>query len=163
MRRGCLSALWLLVALAFCCGCQRRHDEPKDYAVGFGQQRLGKSGEQICWILQHAVDGPRFAVVWKADARGATVTADLQGRLYQINGRRVKVDFDKRDVYALQPDYTVLSLWLTDESVQHVLELLRRSLPSPQQPLEQDEIWKWQVAPKLKLVTRGGIGGEGSK
>jgi len=107
---------------------------------------------QICYNLQgatyvgafdRATAEPQFLILWKARRKGES-GSDMNNRITQIHGHKIKVSFTEKAVYALQGDYTLKRLTLTNDETNHILNLF-----SADEPFKFDPIWDKAINPNL--------------
>jgi hypothetical protein len=77
---------------------------------------------------------------------GFTSSRDGHNRLTEINGHRPRLSLANRAVYALQPDYSVRDLELTEPDLSKVLDEMAKLAPI------EDDIWTNKLAPRLCVL-----------
>lgn len=89
-----------------------------------------------------------FVIFWKESGVNlAPVTEDGRGRLMTIHGHVVHPSFSERAAYALQPDYSLHRLELSDLERTRVFDALMK-----EQTIEADSVWTKKVLAKLEVV-----------
>jgi len=121
------------------CSTCRIGAQPVNYAIQ-GDTFEGSLDESNRRIL--------FVILWKAsgDNIGA-VTEDGRGRLTALHGHDVQASFSERAVYALQRDYRLRRLVLSDLEQTKVFDALMKH-----EAIEADSFWTEKVLAKLESV-----------
>ena len=89
-----------------------------------------------------------FVIFWKESGVNLVpVTEDGRGRLMTIHGHVVHPSFSERAAYALQPDYSLRRLDLSDLERTRVFDALMKD-----QTVEADSLWTEKVLAKLEIV-----------
>jgi hypothetical protein len=102
---------------------------------------------------------PLFVIVWKASRFGRSSLGHLDRAVatISINSHTMTPSRAKKAVYALQPDYSLKELPLTEEEIarlfSHITRSEQRDVSSDQiELLPTDPFWEQKVDPYLKIV-----------
>jgi len=141
--------VFVLVAATVClvsAGCGKQYGGG---ALGGWTQADGVT--QDCYVLQlgvrdSATPGPLFAILWTARVVGG-IQRNNRNQLVTIHGFRIEVPFDRKAIYALQPDYTVTEIALSPEETDRVLNIIAAG-----QSPASDAAWQTKIALQLKVV-----------
>ena len=102
---------------------------------------------------------PLFVIVWKAE--GGLVSLDCRPAIagIWINRHSVTPPAGKKAIYALQPDYSLQQLSLTEDEVTRLFSHITRSaerattaIAIQRKSLPSDPYWEQKVGPHLKVV-----------
>ena len=134
--------------LALVVGCNRG---PVVAGSGGGSGSYANDDGRTCTaVVTHLDAEPNllFLIAWTYKRGGATNTLSDSGLLEAVRGSRVHPSFDRRGVYALQPDRTIKEIPLSHEQ----LGLLFRDVQSAGFHPRSSDLWKKEVAPRLETV-----------
>ena len=147
------SAIFVAAMLMATMACLGSCSKPTRYAGSrLGTQTIPGTFTQNCFVIQYdlgASDGPKtplFGVFWHATQSGQ-ISHDNNDMLTRISGRRVSAPVNKKAVYALQLDYTLKEIPLSQEEVVELLTVADRGGSLWETPL-----WRAKVAPLIKVV-----------
>ena len=149
-----LALMLAVLCLAFAAvGCRR-------YAGGTsGSQLIPGSTLQNCSVFQHdTYEGewdkskrrPLFAIVWQAKIAGSSAT-DNRNLTTSIHGHPVALSPAKKAVYALQPDYSLQEIALSEQEIDHLFAIAD-SDPDDGLRFASDAVWREKVEPFLRIV-----------
>ena len=124
-------------------GCGKRYE-------GGSHASASIPGQTIlhCYDLQKdQVGKPLFVIIWKASMKG---TCEINGRnqLTSIHNKPIDVSYNKKAIYALQPDYSLKPIKLNESEVDHILDLINNS----ENPFSKDNIWKLKIEATLNQI-----------
>jgi len=144
--------LLLLVAGCWCAGSR--------YAGAIsGSEAIPGSKMQNCFVFQFdTYEGvyseskrrPLFAIFWQAH-RAGTSGSNSRNMVISIHGHSIAPTREKKAVYALQPDYSLQQLPLTEREVDRLFSIVR-SHEGDGPRLASDPAWQQKVHPKLQII-----------
>jgi hypothetical protein len=88
---------------------------------------------------------PLFVILW-IGAGGATSSHDWDNRLTEISGHRLRLSFTNRAVYALQPDYSVRDLSISESDLSSILDAIAKGTAI------EGDLWTNSLVPRLCVV-----------
>ena len=126
-------------------------------------QSIPKSSLEKFYIVQFDKAGlkrqPLLVIVWKAhDNESVDLNhLDTTAQDVAINGHRLTPSRTKKAIYALQPDYSLQQLSLTEEEIgrlfSHIVQSEERAVSATEvETLPPDPYWEKKVDPHLKVV-----------
>ena len=106
---------------------------------------------QNWYELQMGKDGkPLFVIFWRSGNAG-TSGSDSRNVVDTIHGHPISPNLGKKAVYALQRDYSLKEVALSEKEIGHILQLVTGR--TDRKPLVGDDaLWKEKVLPELKFV-----------
>lgn len=148
-RAGIFVAAILMATTACLGSCSR----PARYAGSrLGTQTIPGVFMQNRFVIQYDVgapEGPKtplFGIFWHA-TRAGEISHDHNNLLTRISGRHVLPPVNKKAIYALQLDYTLKEIPLSQAEVVQLLTVADQGGSLWETPL-----WRAKVASKLKVV-----------
>jgi len=150
-----MAGLCCVLAVAYCApGCRsvnRQHPT-------CGQEASGGSEVWNRYAVQYDIcEGdytpgkcrPVFAIFWKHEITGG-IGNDHDGIITSINGIALdpRPPEERKAIYILRPDYSLDELDLTEEEINHILDLVE----DHQRMLYKDALWNAKVGPRLHRV-----------
>ena len=160
MKNKKVRDLFLALILALLCPLVGHSQGIGRYAGGaIGSQTISGTTLQNCYAFQHdryegqfteAKRRPLFAIVWQGRATGE-VTSNGENLLTSIHGHSVNLSRSKKAVYALQPDYSLRPLPLSEREIDHLFAIAH-SKDNPPPMFYKDAVWQSKVEPFLYVV-----------
>jgi len=122
-----------------------------------GSETPVEGGSRVWYVIQYA-DVERggtldvlFAVVWRGGP-GATAEGNSEGMISTINGQDVRPNFTRSAIYALEPEYSLNEITMSEEERERLLD----RITGPDGPFTDDPLWLEAVEPALRYVPSPG-------
>ena len=102
-----------------------------------------------CVVTQHdARQNLLLVIAWTAERGGGSTSRSGQNLLVSIHERPVRPSLKKKALYALQPDYTLREILMTEPDRRALFDELQKEGFHT----SHSALWQKQVAPKLSKV-----------
>jgi hypothetical protein len=109
-----------------------------------GDSTLGLTYELQGEWHESTVVRPVFVILWKSEINGGSTWGHGGGTC--INGHPLAISLTNRAVYALQPDYTLRDMGLSEPGLSTVLNAIAKDAPI------EGGLWTNELAPRLCIV-----------
>ena len=154
MKRLLVSTLLVFVAL----GCDRGPVAPVAPVPGGGSAGSYSHPDRrtsTCVVKQRDTQqNLLFVIAWTTERDSVSASWSEQNLLTSIHGRPVRPRLGKKALYALQPNYTLSEVAMSEAD----LGALFNDMGKEGFHASHSELWQKQVAPKLSKVDASGGG-----
>ena len=134
--------------LALVVGCNRG---PVVAGSGGGSGSYANDDGRTCTAVVTQLDAQQnllFLIAWTYERGGATNTLSDSGLLEAVRSPQVHPSFDRRGVYALQPDRTIKEIPLSREQIGPLFRYVQSAGFHPR----SSDVWQKEIAPRLQTV-----------
>ncbi|MFA5165258.1 MAG: hypothetical protein WC481_06830 [Candidatus Omnitrophota bacterium] len=146
-----LTGILIITVCCVFCGCGKIGQQ--NYSGGsFGGAAIpGDYTKGYNFVFQCKETKPLFAIFWiKTYGAPSNSKTDSRGLIIEINGHPITPSLSKKTVYALQPDYSLKEVALTNEEIDHLFKVDEEHKDS----LAHDKLFQTKIVPNLKIVDK---------